>query len=92
MDEGNAHGGAHVGYAAALAEARGADAGLAALDAIPSDEVRTYQPYWALRAHLLRCLGRAGQAKEAYAQAIGLSEDTAVRDFLVSQASAVGSG
>lgn len=78
--------GARVAHAAALAEARGVDSGLAALDAISSDAVSTYQPYWALRAHLLRRLGRASQAKESYDRAIGLSEDTAVRDFLVSQA------
>jgi predicted RNA polymerase sigma factor len=78
--------GARVAHAAALAEARGVDSGLAALDAITSYAVSTYQPYWALRAHLLRRLGRASQAKESYDRAIGLSEDTAVRDFLVSQA------
>jgi predicted RNA polymerase sigma factor len=53
---------------------------------------RSSQHPRALSAHLLGCLGRAGQAKEAHARAIGLSEDTAVRDFLVSQPSAVGSG
>src|SRR5439155_12499436 len=42
--------GARVGHAAALAQARGAGSGLAALDAIPRDSVVTYQPYWALRA------------------------------------------
>jgi RNA polymerase sigma-70 factor (ECF subfamily) len=77
--------GAHVGYAAALAETRGAQAGLAALEAIPPESVGTYQPYWALSAHLLKCLGRADQATQAYARAIGLSEDRAVREFLVSQ-------
>jgi RNA polymerase sigma-70 factor (ECF subfamily) len=79
--------GARVGYAAALGEARGPEAGLAALDAIPPEAVRAYQPYWALSAHLLKSLGRAGQACEAYARAIGLSEDPAVREFLVGQSS-----
>ena len=78
--------GAHVGYAAALAEARGADAGVAVLDAIPPEAIRTYQPYWALRAHLLKSLGRVVEAKQAYTQAIGLSEDPAAREFLVRQA------
>ena len=81
--------GPRVGQAPALAEARGAEAGLGALDAIPPDTIATYQPYWALRAHLLRRLGRADPARQAYAQAIGLSEDTAVREFLVTQVSAV---
>ena len=81
--------GAHVGYAAALAQAKGPEAGLAGLDAIPSEAVRIYQPYWALRAHLLKSLGQVGQANQAYARAIGLSEDPAVREFLVSQSAAL---
>ena len=75
--------GARVAHAAALGEARDAEAGLAALDAIPSDEVATYQPYWALRGHVLKALGRAAEAGEAYERAIGLSEDPAVRAFLL---------
>ena len=78
--------GAHVAYVAALAEARDAEAGLAALDAIPSDTVAAYQPYWALRGHLLKVLGRNAQAREAYDRAIGLSEDAAVREFLLARA------
>ena len=78
--------GARVAHAAALARARGVSAGLTALDAIAPDVVTSYQPYWALRAHLLACLGSAVAAAEAYARAIGLSEDPAVRDFLVRRA------
>ena len=81
--------GAVVARAAALAEARGAGAGLAALDAI-AREAATYQPSWALRAHLLDRLGRAAEAREAYARAIGLSEDAAVREFLLDEASRIG--
>ena len=75
--------GARVAHAAALGQARDAEAGLAALDAIPPDEVATYQPYWALRGHVLKALGRAAEAGEAYERAIGLSEDPAVRAFLL---------
>ena len=75
--------GARVAHAAALGEARDAEAGLGALDAIPPDEVATYQPYWALRGHMLKALGRAAEAGEAYDRAIGLSEDPAVRAFLL---------
>ena len=78
--------GGRVGYAAALAEARGAETGLAALDAIPPEAITAYQPYWALSAHLLKRLGRGGEAKKAYARTVGLSEDPAVRRFLASQA------
>ena len=77
--------GAQVGYAAALAEVRGAQEGLVALDALPPEAVRTYQSYWALSAHLLKRLGRTAEARQAYARAIGLSEDTAVREFLAGQ-------
>ena len=41
--------------------------------------------HWALRAHLLATLGRVAEAQQAYAQASGLSEDRAVREFLVTQ-------
>ena len=80
--------GARVGHAAALTEVRGAHAGLAAIDAIPRESIATYQPYWALRAHLLKRLGRDAEAAQAFERAIGLSEDRAVREFLVSAAQA----
>ena len=80
--------GARVGHAAALAEVRGADAGLAAIDAIPRESFATYQPYWALRAHLLKRVGRDAEARQAFERAIGLSEDRAVREFLVAAAQA----
>ena len=75
--------GAQTGYAAALAEANGPQAGLAVLDAIESDAVSSYQPYWAVRAHLLQQLGKTPEALNAYDRAIGLAEDPAVRKFLL---------
>ncbi|HEY2994686.1 MAG TPA: RNA polymerase subunit sigma-70, partial [Methylomirabilota bacterium] len=81
--------GARVGHAAALAEAKGADAALAALAVIPAEAVATYQPYWALRGHLLATLVRGDEARASYARAIGLSEDPAVREFLRMRAEAV---
>lgn len=77
--------GARVGQAAALAEARGAEGGLALLDTLDDEAATGYQPYWALRAHLLARVGRGEQARRAYAEAIRLSEDGAVRDFLARQ-------
>jgi predicted RNA polymerase sigma factor len=79
--------GAMLGRAAAIAEAKGADAGWSLLEAIPAEAVLSYQPYWALRAHLLQRLGRAEGAMAAYTRAIGLSADPAMRDFLVARAS-----
>jgi predicted RNA polymerase sigma factor len=75
--------GRQTGYAAALAEANGAEQGLAVLDAIDQDAVSAYQPYWAVRAHLLQRLGKGPEARQAYDQAIGLAEDPAVREFLL---------
>jgi RNA polymerase sigma-70 factor (ECF subfamily) len=56
---------------------------------IPAADVATYQPYWALHGHLLAALGRAPEARDSYAQAIGLSEDPAARAFLRARAAAV---
>ena len=77
--------GAAVGHAAAIASAYGARAGLDALRGIPSELVQSYQPYWAVQAHLLRKTG-ASDADAARQRAIGLTTDPAVRAFL--QASA----
>ena len=75
--------GALVGRAAAVAEARGAEAGWELAAAIPHDEVSDYQPYWALAAHLLQRLGRSPEAEAACQRAIGLCEDPAMRDYLI---------
>jgi len=75
--------GTRTGYAAAIAEARGPEAGLAVLDGIDPDDISAYQPYWAVRAHLLRRLGKSSEADGAFDRAIGLAEDPAVRDFLL---------
>ena len=75
--------GRQTAYAAALAEASGAEVGLAVLDAIDQDAISDYQPYWAVRAHLLQLLGRVADAQHAYDRAIGLAEDPAVREFLL---------
>jgi predicted RNA polymerase sigma factor len=75
--------GTQTGYAAAVAEANGAEAGLAALDGIDPNDVSAYQPYWAVRAHLLQRLGKTPEAADAFDRAIGLAEDPAVRQFLL---------
>ncbi len=78
--------GALVGRAAAIAEARGAAEGLALLRTIPAERAATYQPYWALTAHLHARLGHGEEARDAYQRAIGLCEDPAVREFLARRA------
>ncbi len=76
--------GALVGRAAALAEAGEAQVGLAALEAIAGAD--GYQPWWAVRAHLLQLLGRTAEAAAAYARAGSLASDPAVREFLRARA------
>ncbi len=78
--------GAQVGRAAAIAEARGATTGWRLLEAIPSEDVKNYQPYWALAAHLFKRMEQFPEAAAAYSRAIGLCEDQAVREFLTQQA------
>ena len=82
--------GAWVGRAAALAVSGGDASGLAALAALDADAIRSYQPYWALRAHLLARLDRREEAGVAYDKAIGLSEDQAVRAFLIGKRALLG--
>lgn len=77
--------------AVALAETQGPAAALAALDALAGDaRLQQYQPWWAARAGLLHRLGQAGAADAAYAQAIGLEADPAVREFLQARRAALG--
>lgn len=72
-----------INRAVALAETEGAEAGLTALDAYADDKrLAQYQPYWAARADLLARSGRVTEADDAYANAIGLETDPAVRDFI----------
>ena len=79
-----------INRAVAIAETRGAAAGLAALDAIGTDtRLLDYQPYWAARAGLLARTGAAPQADAAYARAIGLEADPAVRRFLLQRRAAL---
>ena len=75
--------GARVAQAAAVAEAQGPHAGLLLLDRIDRSGVATYQPFWAVSAHLLRQVGNHGGAADAYDRAIGLTEDPAARRFLL---------
>ena len=72
-----------INRAVAIAETRGAAAGLAVLDAVAGDaRLADYQPYWAARAGLLGRTGALADADAAYALAIGLEADPAVRRFL----------
>jgi predicted RNA polymerase sigma factor len=75
--------GALVGQAAAVSEAHGAESAWRLLAAIAPESVSRYQPYWACLAHLLDRLGRHTESRAAAERAIGLSNEPAVRQFLV---------
>jgi predicted RNA polymerase sigma factor len=77
--------GARVGRAAVVAEVHGAEPGLRLLDAIESTSITRYQPYWAVRAHLLQKTGRNAEAAAAFERAIELADDPAVQKFLQHQ-------
>lgn len=79
-----------INRAVALAETRGAQAGLQVLQELSSDpRIAQYQPYWAARAALLARTDARKSAREAYDMAIGLERDPAVRTFLQNRQSAI---
>jgi len=77
--------GALVGRAAAVAQARDPQTGWSLLQRIPAQAVISYQPYWALAAHLLERMDREEEARAARDRAIGLCEDPAMRAWLMRQ-------
>jgi RNA polymerase sigma-70 factor, ECF subfamily len=77
--------GALTAAASAIAQAHGLSAGLVALNKVPEEFRKTYQPWWAVRAHLLAGLGDSDGAAACYLKAAGLTEDRAVREFLLAK-------
>ena len=71
--------------AVALAEVAGPAAALAAVDGLPLDG---YHLYHAIRADLLRRLGRLPAAAAAYSAAAGRTGNAAEREFLLRSAAA----
>jgi RNA polymerase sigma-70 factor (ECF subfamily) len=79
-----------INRALAVAQARGAQAGLEAMPHFADDaRLAEYQPYWAARAELLSKAGDGDEARRAYEIAIGLERDPAVRRFLQQRQSLV---
>ena len=75
--------------AVAVAEVEGAEAALAILDTLHLDN---YHRYHAIRADLLRRLGRNAEAVLAYDAGIALTANTAERSFLRLRRSAISPG
>jgi RNA polymerase sigma-70 factor (ECF subfamily) len=78
--------GAQVGRAVALAESGEVAAGLAALEGIAGNRAANYQPWWAARAHLLQLAGRHAEARDAFERATSLTDDPALRAYLMDRA------
>ncbi|MEM9384849.1 MAG: DUF6596 domain-containing protein [Pseudomonadota bacterium] len=78
--------GVRVGRAAVLLEAHGAPAAVQALEALSAKSVDTYQPYWVTYAHALRAGERSDDADRALRRAVGLTQDPAVREWLLALA------
>jgi predicted RNA polymerase sigma factor len=79
-----------INRALAVAELHGASAGLDAIPDMATDaRLAEYQPYWAARAELLSKTSARDQAHRAYAMAIDLERDDAVRRFLQRRQSAL---
>jgi RNA polymerase sigma-70 factor, ECF subfamily len=69
--------------AVAVAMAEGPERGLELIDDPElADQLSDYQPFWSARADLLRRVGRADEAGEAYSRALALTANPVERRFL----------
>jgi predicted RNA polymerase sigma factor len=82
--------GATVAAAAAAAQVHGPGEGLRRLAELPPSRVAENQAYWAVTAHLLRQQRDDLAADAAYRRAAGLTDDPAVRAFLLDRSRPVG--
>jgi RNA polymerase sigma-70 factor, ECF subfamily len=74
---------AALNHAVALAAVEGPAAALDRIGPLAADKrMLGYQPYWAVRGHLLATAGRKAEAHEALTVAIGLSTDDAIKRYL----------
>jgi RNA polymerase sigma-70 factor, ECF subfamily len=79
-----------VNRAAAVAQARGPEAGLALLEEVGArGGLDGFEPYWVAKADLCARLGDIEAARRAYDLAIGLQTDPAARAFLVERQAAL---
>jgi RNA polymerase sigma-70 factor (ECF subfamily) len=71
-----------INRAIALARVEGAEAGLAAIEALGGEKIERYRPWQAARAHLLAQMGDREGAAAAYRKALTLNPARAERLFL----------
>lgn len=77
--------GARIGRAVVLAETGETTVAAEALDALPQERVAGHQPWWVARARVARLAGDRALENDCLRRAIDLTEDEAVRAFLVDQ-------
>ncbi len=82
--------GARIGRAVVLADQGQVDQALAELDALDGARVQGHQPWWVARSHVAALAGQPFEATHALSVAISLTEDDAVRSFLLEQRNALG--
>lgn len=75
--------GVMVGRAAVALEAGNPDVAQKHLDDLQSTATERYQPYWVTRANVLAAMRRFVEARRLLQTAIGLTEDSAVRAYLL---------
>ncbi|MEM6537389.1 MAG: DUF6596 domain-containing protein [Pseudomonadota bacterium] len=78
--------GAQLARASAILEAYGAaaaEAQLARLESEQESTLRSYQPYWALKAEIQVRSGLSAEAKQSLRSAVGLSIDPGLRRYLL---------
>ncbi len=71
--------------AVALAEVAGPAAALAEVDRLAEPRLEAFQPWHAVRADLLRRLGRLDESRAAYGAAMRLAPGPAERDWLAAR-------
>ena len=72
-----------VAYAAALLQGGDAHDALEVLEGLPTARVLSFQPFWVVRASVMKAIGRENEARDAAQRAIGLTQDDAIRQFLL---------
>lgn len=81
-----------INRAVVLAEVAGPAAALAAVDALAGATADRFLAFHAVRADLLRRLGRIAEARASYAAALALAPPPAERDWLARQCAALAPG
>lgn len=77
--------GAQIGRAVVLAEAGDHGSALNLLSALPKDRVEVHQPWWVARARVAALAANHSLERDSLRRAIDLTDDVAVRAFLMDQ-------